>query len=142
LCCVCLIGACFGFFVVQDLFASNLSEWRYILRSHVHLKLSGPKKLLILSVNGVLAISLNSIFCKGMFECLEEILIRAKSKWELEWNIFLFMHLKTFTLQFGLVWNYRMCLRFFQCWFKICSWINYLYFGTRTMVKDFSSNFS
>jgi hypothetical protein len=50
------------------------------LDSHVHLGLARPKKLLILSMNNVLVISLNSLFCKGMLECLEEILIRAKSK--------------------------------------------------------------
>jgi hypothetical protein len=50
------------------------------LCSHVRSEPLGPKKLLILIMNNVLAISLNSLFYKGMLECLEEILIKAKSK--------------------------------------------------------------
>jgi hypothetical protein len=51
---MCLIRACFGFFVIQDLFALNPSEWRYIFDSRLHSTPLGPKKLLFLIMNGVL----------------------------------------------------------------------------------------
>jgi hypothetical protein len=45
-CCVCLIGACFGFFVVQDLFASNPSELRYIFAFMCSFKIFKAQKII------------------------------------------------------------------------------------------------
>jgi len=38
-------------------------------------------------------------------------------------GFFLWRHLKSFMLQFGLVWNLRMCWKFFQCPCLKISWI-------------------
>lgn len=116
--CVHLTGVCFGFFVVQDSFATSPNERRYIfVFTFTFTDLQGPKSYKFKTWMVYFAITFNLLFYKRLFECLEEILTKAKSKWKLEWNIFLFMHLKSFTSHFDLVWNWRMCSRFFQCWF-------------------------
>ncbi len=110
--CVYLTRGGFGFFAIQDLFALSPSEQRHIFVFTSTLRTFRAQKLINLKCEWC-----TLLFYKGMFKCLEEILTRAKSKWELEWRIFLFTLLKKITLQFGLVWNWKMCSRFFQCWF-------------------------
>jgi hypothetical protein len=69
------------------------------------------------------------LFDMGMHESLEEILVEAKWKWELEWNISSFRRSNTFTFQFGLVWSLRMCWKFFPCSSLKSFWSGLFSFG-------------
>jgi hypothetical protein len=69
------------------------------------------------------------LFDMGMHECLEKILTKAKWKWKHEWNISSLKRSSTFTLQFGLVWSWRMCWKFFPCSCLKFSWSGLFSFG-------------
>jgi hypothetical protein len=72
---------------------------------HLCLQLSSfeHKKLLVLSVNGVMLFSTFGFFYKGMLGCLEKMLTRSKWKSKLECKIFLVRHFKSFISQFVFV---------------------------------------
>jgi hypothetical protein len=81
MCCVCLIGGGFGFFAVQDSFALNPSERRYIFAITLTLKTFRAQKSINLKCEWWV-ILFPPIYCstKKMPKCLEEILTRTRSK--------------------------------------------------------------
>ncbi len=71
----------------------------------------------------------HSIVRHGNAWVFGKILTWAKWKWEHEYNISSLRCSNTFTFQFGLVWSWRMCWKFFPCSCLKLSWSGLFSFG-------------
>ncbi len=89
----------------------------------------------VLSVNGVLWFFCGVLFYKGSNVWGGKILITLKWKQELEFNIFLHMHLKSFILKFGLVCWLKMLWKFLLCYWCKTLLTNLFSFGGMNNVQ-------